>query len=182
MNNERGAIEILEESVNLLRAAPASAHVAYLAGAVPFLVALLFFLNDMTHSPFASEHLVTGSLALAALYVWKNVWQAIFTASLFRRLSPGSQRRGRIRRLILIEAALQPVSLVVPLPFPWTVAFFRNVSLFAALGHPDPRARRRAGGLMDAPELGDSVDGDAGSTVGLWKCTGRDHIIAAIGA
>lgn len=138
MNKGRGAVDILEEAVNLLRAAPAPAVVAYLAGAVPFLVALLFFLNDMTHSPFASEHLMTGSLALAALYIWKNVWQAIFSASLFRRLSPGSQRRGSLWRLILVEATLQPASLIVPLPFPWTVAFFRNVSLFAALGHPDP--------------------------------------------
>ena len=47
-------------------------------------------------------------------------------------------------RLIFVEAAIQPVSLLVPLPFPWLVAFFRNASLFAALGEPGPmRAARR---------------------------------------
>ncbi len=146
MKNERGAIDILEEAVQLLRAAPGSAYVMYLAGAVPFVLALLFFLNDMTHSPFASEHLVTGSLALAVLFVWKNVWQALFSVRLFRVLSPASTQTGSLARLILIEAALQPVSLLIPLPFPWLAAFFRNVSLFAALGEPDPMrtARRQA--------------------------------------
>jgi hypothetical protein len=144
MNNERGAIDILEEAVQLLRSAPAAAHVTYLAGAVPFVLALLFFLNDMTHSPFASEHLVTGSLALAALFIWKNVWQAMFDVRLFQTLSPGTARAGSLWRLIFVEAAMQPVSLLVPLPFPWLVAFFRNASLFTAMGEPDPmRAARR---------------------------------------
>jgi hypothetical protein len=144
MKNERGAIDILEEAVQLLRSAPASAHVAYLTGAVPFTLALLFFWNDMTHSPFASEHLVTGSLALAVLYIWKNVWQAIFNARLFRVLSPASTQSGSVWRLIFVEAAIQPVSLLIPLPFPWLVAFFRNASLFTALGEPGPmRAARR---------------------------------------
>ena len=146
MKNARGAIDILEEAVQLLRAAPASAYVFYLTGAVPFILALLFFWNDMTHSPFASEHLVTGSLALAALYVWKNVWQAMFNARLFRVLSPASAHSRSLWRLIFLEAAVQPVSLLAPLPFPWLVAFFRNVSLFIALGEPDPLrlARRQA--------------------------------------
>jgi hypothetical protein len=144
MRNERGAIDILEDAVRLLRYAPASAHVAYLAGAVPFIVALLFFWNDMTHSAFASEHLVTGSLVLALLYIWKNVWQAIFNVRLFRVLSPASTQTGSLWRLIFMEAAVQPVGLLAPLPFPWLVAFFRNASLFAALGDPSPmRAARR---------------------------------------
>ncbi len=144
MKNERGAIDILEQAVQLLRSAPPSAHVAYLAGAVPFILALLFFWNDMTHSPFASEHLVTGSLALAVLFIWKNVWQAVFNVRLFRVLSPASVQTGSVWRLILVEATIQPVSLLVPLPFPWLVAFFRNASLFTALGEPSPmRAARR---------------------------------------
>lgn len=144
MRNASGAIDILEEAVQLLRTAPASAYVIYLTGAVPFILALLFFLNDMTHSPFASEHLVTGSLALAVLYIWKNVWQAMFDVQLFRVLSPASTQSGNVWRLIFVEAAIQPISLLVPLPFPWLVAFFRNASLFTALGEPDPlRAARR---------------------------------------
>jgi hypothetical protein len=145
MTRERGAIEILEQAVNLLRGATLGAWVIYLTGAVPFVLALLFFLNNMTRSPFAAEHLGTASLALAVLYVWKSVWQAAFARRLYETLSPG-QRGAPVFRLIAIQAALQPVGLLLALPFPWITAFFRNVGLFAALGVPDAVsvARRQA--------------------------------------
>ena len=139
------AIELLEESVNLLRNAPASTIILYLTGAIPFTLGLLFFLNDMMRSPFAFDHLAAASLGLAVLYVWKNVWQANFAAALYRSLAPDPRPRN-LAKLIAIQAALQPVGLVFTLPLPWLVAFFRNVGLFAALNDPDPvkSARRQA--------------------------------------
>ena len=71
MKNERPAIQILEESVNLLRATPRALPI-YLAGAIPFTLAFLVFFNDMMFSPYAFDHLAAASLGLAALYVWKN--------------------------------------------------------------------------------------------------------------
>jgi hypothetical protein len=137
------AIELLEQAVNLLRAAPFSAVAAYLTGAVPFTLALLFFLNDMTRSPFASERIAVFSLALAALYIWKNTWQAVFARGLYQSLSP-ARTHLNVFRLILFQAALQPIGLVLMLPFPWIVAFFRNAALMAALNVPDPiRTARR---------------------------------------
>jgi hypothetical protein len=140
-------IEILEEAIVLLRGAPASAVVAYLLGAVPFVLALLFFLNEMTRSPFAAEHLAAWSFGLAIVYIWKNVWQAVFAAELYETLSPGARRKSNPWRWIAMQAALQPVGLTLMLPFPWLVAFFRNAALFAALGSPDPlrKARQQAG-------------------------------------
>lgn len=144
------AIEILEEAVDLLRAAPMRAVVMYLTGAVPFIVALLFFLNDMTRSAFAGEHLAAWSFGLAALYVWKNVWQSMYAADLYEMVSPGSRRSVNPLRLIATQAAVQPaglaLSLLLAVQFPWFVAFFRNVGLFAALGAPDPirTARKQA--------------------------------------
>jgi hypothetical protein len=137
------ALEILEQAVILLRSAPAPAWLAYLTGAVPFLLALLFFLNDMNRSPFAFEHLAAGSAAVAALYIWKNVWQAVFARKLYLTLSP-DQPRLPLARTIFVQAALQPAGLAIALPFPWLVAFFRNAALLAALGWPHPiRAARR---------------------------------------
>lgn len=148
------AIELLEQAVNLLRAAPSSAVAAYLTGAIPFMLALLFFLNDMTRSPFASERIAASSLALAALYIWKNVWQAIFMRSLYRTLSP-AQTPLNIFRLILFQSALQPVGMVLMLPVPWLVAFFRNAALMAALNVSDPiRAARRQAGLWSQQNWG----------------------------
>jgi hypothetical protein len=146
MKTEISAIDLLEQAVNLLRSAPLSAAATYLAGAIPFTLALLFYLSDMLRSPFASEHLWPASLGLAALYVWKNVWQGVFVEKLYRTLSPGQSAPGKFLRLATIQGTLQPVGLVLALPFPWLVAFFRNVALFAALGAPEPvkTARRQA--------------------------------------
>ncbi|HLX43958.1 MAG TPA: hypothetical protein VKR43_11010 [Bryobacteraceae bacterium] len=162
MTRERGAMDILEEAVNLLRGASLGTWVVYLAGSVPFLLALLFFLNDMTRSPFAFEHLGTASLVVALLYVWKSVWQAVFARKLYETLSTPRPRLP-VLRLIAMQAALQPVGLVLALPFPWITAFFRNVGLFAALGVPDSVnvARRQAalwtrqnGGVLALMTLG----------------------------
>jgi hypothetical protein len=54
---EHGAVEILEEAIHLLRAAPATTIALYLAGSIPFSVGLLLFLADMTRNPFAAERL-----------------------------------------------------------------------------------------------------------------------------
>jgi len=137
MIRERGSMEMLEEGAHLLRAAPLGTVLLYLIGAIPFSLALLFFLADMTHSPFAAEHLASSSLVLAALYIWKNVWQAVFAAKLYEIVSPGGGRWGSLWRLILLQSALQPLGLLLMLPFPWVVAFFRNAALFAALGRAD---------------------------------------------
>ncbi|HUA85522.1 MAG TPA: hypothetical protein VMB85_16785 [Bryobacteraceae bacterium] len=147
------AIEILEQAVNLLRGAPA-ALLIYLTGAVPFAIALLFFLNDMNRSPFAFDHLAAASAGLAALYIWKSVWQALFARQLYQTLSP-DQPRPALARLTAIQAALQPLGLAIAGPFPWLVAFFRNVALFAALGSPRPlRAARRQAVLWTAQNWG----------------------------
>src|SRR5580700_12235638 len=108
MRRERDAIGILEEAVNLLRRAPLSTIVIYMTGAIPFTLALLFFLGDMTRNPFAAEHLGTWSLGVAALYVWKQVWQGMFAGRLFEVLSPGTSRLGGWLRLIAIQGAIQP--------------------------------------------------------------------------
>ena len=151
---ERKALEILEESVNLLRAAPSAAVAAYLAGMVPFSLGLLFFLTDMLRNPFAAERLVLESLALALLYLWKSAWQAVFMRRLHERLSPREERGpAGVFRMLTTQWAIQPLGLIViplglllTIPFASIVAFFRNVALFSALGKADAvtAARRQA--------------------------------------
>lgn len=143
--NQPAAIDILEQAVNLLRANP-RAWIVYLLGAVPFTLALLIFLNDMRFSPYAFDHLAPWSLALAALYIWKNTWQAIFAARLYKSLSPGDSPRLYIGRAFLVQCTLQPAGLAFPIPLPWLTAFLRNVAMFTAIGAPNAMrtARRQA--------------------------------------
>jgi hypothetical protein len=129
---------------------------AYLTGVVPFALGLLFFATDMLRSPFAAERLVTESLGLAALFLWKSVWQAVFVARLHETLAPrleGTSRAAGWFRMITTQCAIQPLGLIViplglllTIPFASIVAFFRNLALFSALGKPDAvaAARRQA--------------------------------------
>lgn len=146
MKNQQTSIDILEEAVGLLRSAPLGTTLTYLTGAVPLTLGFLFFLADMNRSPYASEHLPWASLGLALLYVWKNSWQAFFMAKLYRIVSPSETKPASPLQAILVQSATQPLGLVVPLPFPWITAFFRNVALYSALGRPDAlsAARRQA--------------------------------------
>jgi LPXTG-motif cell wall-anchored protein len=130
----RGAIDILEEAVGLVRGVSLDAYALYMAGAVPFVLGLLYFLADMTRNPFAMERLPAESLALALLYIWKNAFQSAFIARLYDQLSPSARPKGTVRSIIL-HAAIQPFGLILPLP--WLVAFFRNLTLFAGLGRRD---------------------------------------------
>src|SRR5262249_47048816 len=100
-----------------------------MTGAVPFTIGVLFFLVDMTHSAFAFDHVILTSLGVAALYIWKCCWQAAFAGALFRELSPETEGQSGWMTFA-IQSAMQPVGLVLFLPIPWLVAFFRNVTLF----------------------------------------------------
>ncbi len=143
MKNQQTSIDILEEAVGLLRSAPLDTTLTYFIGAVPLTLGFLFFLADMNRSPYASEHLPWASLGLALLYVWKNSWQALFMAKLYRIVSPSETDPASPLQASLMQSALQPLGLVVPLPFPWITAFFRNVALYAALGRADALSAAR---------------------------------------
>jgi hypothetical protein len=140
---DRGAVDIIEEAVHLLRSAPASLYVPYLTGMIPFCLALLWFTAEMTWSAFASEWLVEESLALALLYIWKQVWDAVFCARIHERVTGASEpwTRQRIWRMVTLQSAIQPLALlllpltaVLMVPFATAVAYFRNLSLYASFG------------------------------------------------
>jgi hypothetical protein len=137
------AIDVLEEAVNLLRGASLDTALTYLIGAAPLTLAFLFFLADMSRSAYASDHLPWASLALALLYVWKISWQAMFMAKLYRQVSPSESRRNHPFQAVVMQATFQPIGLILPLPFPWVAAFFRNIALYAGLGRPDAFAAAR---------------------------------------
>ncbi len=155
----RGAVQIVEESVALLRIAPAEAIFTYLFGAAPFLVAFLYFLSEMMRSPFAHERLAMESLIVAALFVWKRIWQAVFAAQLHKLLSGRGFSRRFLFRTIVLQAALQPLRLIAlpvtffaTVPFAWSVAFFRNVGLFSAVGDPNPVQTARSQASLWTPQ------------------------------
>lgn len=144
---ERTGTELIEDSVQLLRNLPPRAWTAYFTGALPFALLLLYFVADVSRSAFAVENLFLLSFGVAFAFGWKQVWEAVFAARLLSACKDERDERetvwtrGRWFRLLSVQLALQPTSLFVlpfsflaTIPFAWTVAFYRNLSLFAGLG------------------------------------------------
>lgn len=138
---EMSVWQLLEEVMSLLRRLPVSAWTAYGAGAIPFVVGLLFFWGEMSQSAQAERHRYTAALGMVGLFLWLKAWQAVFCEHLLAVQGCREPERWSCRRilhLLTLQAAVQPwalvalpVALVVALPFGWVYAFFQN---FSAMG------------------------------------------------
>lgn len=140
----RPALELIEEAMHVLRAAPASALVAYMVGTAPFLAGVLFFWSDMSRSAFADRHLIGGAIGLSLLFIWMKSWQAVFGAMIRAHVGhePAPQFSLRvITRIVVRQLAIQPWSfvllpplLIVVFGFGWLFAFYQNVAVLGARG------------------------------------------------
>jgi hypothetical protein len=133
----RGALDLLEEAVHLLRRAPYKFILQYYVGAFPFVVGFLYFWADMSRGPFAQNHVAETALGLSFLYVWMKCWQSVFCLNLHAMLMEQNEEAfsfRRILRLIATNLILQPysifaisISILIILPFGWVAAFFQNL-------------------------------------------------------
>ncbi len=137
---EAGGVELLEEAVQLLRAAPSGAWLAWLAGIVPFVSALLWFGADALLNPASAANLPGAAFVAAAAFVWKQWMESLFLSRLRAALAGAEPRTGARVALgaLTRQAAVQSLSLLT-LPFGFcaliaaapAVFFHRNFSLLA---------------------------------------------------
>jgi len=135
------AVELIEEAIHLLRSAPGPTLAGYYLGALPFVLALLYFWSDMSRSPAANQHLPGAALGVAVLFVWMKFRQAIFARHLKAWMSSDSPPRLKPRewcRILIAQTALQPTGLLVlplslflVLPFALVWAFYQNLNVMA---------------------------------------------------
>ena len=133
----RSAVDLIDESFHDLRHAPLSGLAAYAAGAVAFLLGLLYFWTDMSASAFAGAHVAESSLGLALLYVGMKLGQTVFASRLRETgQSPDRWTLPRLARAAGVQASVQPTGLfLVPisalllLPFAPVLAFYENVTI-----------------------------------------------------
>jgi hypothetical protein len=135
----KGAIELLEEAVELLRRAPASALAAYYLGSVPFGLGVLYFWADMSRSSEAYEILAQEAFGMALLFLWMKLWQTFSTRILWAHLSQTPEPRwtpGRMVRALLTQISIQPwgfiaipAAFLAMIPFPWVYAYFQNITI-----------------------------------------------------
>lgn len=137
--SEKGAVELLEEAVHLLRLAPASALAAYYIGSLPFVLGFLYFWADMSRSAFAHGRVAESALVMTLLFFWMKCWQSIFASELRTHIARRSAPKwtvSRIARIFFTQAILQPsglfvlpIALVIALPFAWAYAFYQNMTV-----------------------------------------------------
>jgi hypothetical protein len=142
----KGAIELIEEAVHLLRQSPPGVLAGYYVGAAPFVLGGLYFWADMSRSPFAGQRLAGEALVVGALFLWMKFRQAVFTmhvrAAVTGRPSPTLTLRSRAR-IFIEQAALQatglyllPLAALLVLPFGWVYAFYQNLTALADQQEP----------------------------------------------
>lgn len=140
----RPALDLIEEAIHLLRAAPGGVLAGYFIGTLPFILGLLYFWADMSRSPYARQHVVEAALGVTLLLVWMKFWQAVFARQL-RAFAAGEAppplTARRCFRIAIGQATLQPTGLfllplaaIPALPLAWVYAFYQNLT---ALGDSD---------------------------------------------
>ncbi len=140
---EESAIDIIEESIHILRMNAFRLLPVYFLGSFPFAVALLFFINDMSLAKPLEHEIVNAVIIVTALFAWKNLMQSIFCLRVMNVLNfREDQKLGvkRLFRIFLYQNIVQPVGLVMQtfslflfLPLPWTTAFFNTFAVLAAM-------------------------------------------------
>ena len=155
-----GALDLLEEAVHTLRAAPLATIVAHWIGSVPFVLGLLVFWNDMAQPRTPDATCAFEACALALLLLWMNCWRAVFAGRLDRQLGGRPElpwTRRRLWRLVSSQAffgGTKPMAMAlaagVVLPLPWMAAFYRSAAVLADREDTDlaqlmTKARKLAG-------------------------------------
>ncbi|WP_309398395.1 hypothetical protein [Cerasicoccus maritimus] len=143
IGDEPSGLDMIEESIHLLRQLPMACWTMYLLGAAPFLVAFLYFWNEMSFSGLAAGELLGDSLTLAGLFVWMRFWQAWFARGMWatlrgQELPPVSLQTGL--RMLLKQVQWQttgllvlPIAALLTFPFARLYGFFQNQLLLSAI-------------------------------------------------
>lgn len=134
----KGPLTLIEEVFHLLRRAPLSMLGCYYIGALPFVIALLYFWADMSKSGLADQSLPRSALALAILFAWMKAWQSIYARGLWDLVQAAPPKPLRVSRVLSLagrQLMLQPTGLfILPLallsvlPFPRVYAFYQNLT------------------------------------------------------
>ncbi|MCE5277951.1 MAG: hypothetical protein ABFD92_00870 [Planctomycetaceae bacterium] len=120
------ALQMVEESIHLLRVASPATLGRYYAGALPFIAALLYFWSDMLYANSAAQRCTPMALGLALLYLWMKLWQGAFCRRLMVAVHNGGQSPAAPQgapaafnfraaaRTAVLHAIVQPLQLLLP--------------------------------------------------------------------
>ncbi len=140
----------IDYAAQLLRSAPLATLALYYIGSIPYVLGLIFFLNDMTYNTLAWRRLFPASLLMAALFIWMRCWQSVFCSRLrawMDRHQPSRWTPGMVLRLICAQTIfsppglfLLPLSFLLVLPCGWAAACYQNLCAQYSGESPVPSA------------------------------------------
>jgi hypothetical protein len=133
----KSSIDLVEEAMQVLRSASLESYAVYYAGAIPFVIGVLYFWTVMSQNPSAGSNLTEMSLVVAVLFIWMRCCQAMFARRIRSQVSmlPNPPLRFRqymgvfVRQLIIQPSGLflMPAALALVAPFGWVFAFYQSV-------------------------------------------------------
>lgn len=149
----RPALDLIEDAVQLLRLAPTGTLAVYYVGALPFVLAFLYFWSDMSRSAFASERLEPLAAGLTLLFFWMKFCQGVFARRLWAQVSGLAPGQLAVRECLVVEAShgcwqstaflVLPVALLIALPFGWCFAFYQSLTALNGMNAPGEGSRAR---------------------------------------
>ncbi len=135
---ERSAIGIIEEAFYFLRLFPHTLFLYYL-GSLPFVLGLLYFWADLSHTIYGTDYVARISLGLSLLFIWMKACHALFVENIYSHLSVQPRKRRSFIQIInmtSIQAIIHcttfivlPLALLITLPFGWVFAFYHHSSV-----------------------------------------------------
>ncbi len=114
-----GALDLIEEATHVVRAASPGTLACYYAGALPFVLAFVYFWQDMSEGALAREHDAEAALVMALAYLWMKCWHNIFARRIHAQISLTEAEPwtfARCRRVLASQAMLQPWGLILLTP------------------------------------------------------------------
>jgi hypothetical protein len=149
MRTDRTALILIEEAIQLLRAAPATAYALYYAGTIPFVLALFSFSAEMSYSRNARDNCAVSALAMAVTYCWMKGLQAfccrelvrVYTGDVERWWKPGSMLAIWARQIAFQPLGLfiQPLAWFLVFPVTYVSVFFHNLTVLGGANRNDVR-------------------------------------------
>lgn len=142
-DREKGAFDLIEEAVHILRMLPGAIFALYFVGTLPFILGLLYFWADMSRSPFAHQHLAEASLGMALLFLWMKFFQCLFANALRAHITgqpPPRWTFSGCSRIFIIQTLIQPTALIVlpvavilaGIPLAWSYAYYQNITILTS--------------------------------------------------
>jgi hypothetical protein len=149
MRTDRTALILIEEAIQLLRAAPATVYALYCVGTIPFMLDLFSFGAEMSYSRNARDNCAGSALALALTYCWMKGLQAFCCRELVRVYTGNVQRWWKPGRMLAIWARqitfqplgllIQPLAWLLVFPVTYVSVFFQNLSVLGGADWKDLR-------------------------------------------